>query len=200
MSRINSNRFVKPKIINLWGDRKKINVMKKAGFELFKPVLEYTKWGPKYGCLSVKIYSKDKYDLFKKLNRSVSVDKKKDKKSVLSSKDRWVKRLSKLSGVSLGEAKRIADLKEDYKDSQISDLEDKQAVHYSSERAKLINEIKRSNPLRYIRDSGHANNIIRANVRHEKSDYESRLDEGRELARMGEIDRSEVRDYARRNL
>ena len=64
---------------------------------------------------------------------------------------------------------------------------------------KIINKIDRSNPLRYIRDEQHAYGIINASNRHNYTDYEYKLDEGRELAEKGEIDYSEVRNYARNN-
>jgi hypothetical protein len=56
--------------------------------------------------------------------------------------------------------------------------------------------MKRENPLRKIENTEHAQRILAASNRHH-SGYDDRLEEGRHLAALGEIDRSEVREYAR---
>ena len=70
----------------------------------------------------------------------------------------------------------------------------------SVRRGKLIAKMERENPLRYIKNEEHAQNILAASERHNNSDYEDKLEEGRELAASGDIDRAEVKEYARNNM
>ena len=111
--------------------------------------------------------------------------------------DSWAKRLSKLTGISLEEALIIAEEKLDYKEQCIRELEYRDAHAPSVKREQLINKIKRSNPLRYIKDSEHASNILTASSRHNGTDYEQQLDYARGLAASGEIGKEEVKEYAR---
>ena len=106
--------------------------------------------------------------------------------------------MAKLTGITTEEAQEIAQEKKEYKDKQIELLEDRQIENLSIKRQRLINKIERSNPLRRIVDGEHAQNILSASNRH-NGNYESLLDEGRELAAAGEIERSQVREYARNN-
>ena len=110
----------------------------------------------------------------------------------------WSKRLAKLAGITLEEAKQIAWEKLDAKDDQIAELESRQeARRYSIKRESLIRKIERSNPLRRIEDEHHAMCILAASYRHNFTDYDSRLEEYRELAACGDIDYSEVKAMAR---
>jgi hypothetical protein len=125
------------------------------------------------------------------------------KKKVLTDeevKEKWCQRLAKLTDIDIEEARELADEKLNYKIKQINNLVWRQDNdRMSKKREQIINKIKRSNPLRYIRDEEHAYNIINASNRHNYTDYEDKLEEGRELAEQGEIEYDEVREYARRN-
>jgi hypothetical protein len=67
-------------------------------------------------------------------------------------------------------------------------------------RDRLIAKMERENPLRRIEDESHAQAIIAASNRHKNTNYEDKLDEARELAQRGDIDHSEVKEYARSNM
>jgi len=113
---------------------------------------------------------------------------------------KWAKRLSKLAEITLDEALKIAKEKIDYKNEQILKVEEKQIERFSIQREKLINKMKRENPLRPIKDIDHAQAILEASHRHNKTNYESKLEEGREMAELGIIDREDVKGYARRAI
>ena len=122
-------------------------------------------------------------------------------------RDAWAKRLVKcLDGiqeydwVTLDVAKGIAEEKDDYKTEQINMMEDRQNYRYSMKREKLINRMRRENPLRRIEGTDHAIAIIKASNRHRNSNYEYLLDEYRVEAQLGNIDRSEVKELARQNM
>lgn len=110
----------------------------------------------------------------------------------------WCKRLVKLYRyITIDEALDIAEEKIDYKNEQIYELGERQGGgKYSRKRENLINSIKRSNPLRRIEDCDHAAAIVAASERHRDSDYEDCLEEGKEKALLGEIDRGNVKEYA----
>ena len=55
--------------------------------------------------------------------------------------------------------------------------------------------MERANPLRPIKDYEHAQAILAASDRHNNTDYEYKLEEGRELRARGECD--DVKEYAR---
>ena len=113
-------------------------------------------------------------------------------------KSAWARRLSTLTGVPMEECLDIAAEKLNYQIERINELVERQNERgWSDKREKLIRKIERENPLRRIKDESHAYNILAASVRHNSSDYESRLDEAKELAADGEIDYEEVKRYAR---
>ena len=114
-------------------------------------------------------------------------------------KKTWAKRLSKLSNISIDEALMIAQDKLDYKNDQVKELEIRQFEKFSRKRETLINKLERSNPLRRISDESHAQNILAASNRHNKTNYERLLDEARELVEAGELQKCEVKDYARKH-
>jgi hypothetical protein len=111
----------------------------------------------------------------------------------------WCKRLDKLTGCGIETAKMIAAQKLDYKQEQINRLNERQFQSQSRKREQLINQIERSNPLRPIKDLSHAEAILAAHHRHTETNYEAALDYARDLAEEGEIDRSEVKEWAREN-
>lgn len=112
----------------------------------------------------------------------------------------WCKRLSKLTGISIEEAQTIANEKIEYHQEKIDEVQDRQYDRYSSQRQKLIDKMERTNPLRRIQDESHARAILAASDRHNNTNYDNLLNEGRELAKWGDIDRSEVKEYARTNM
>jgi len=153
----------------------------------------YSDWDYNYTC------SKSQ---FKELKLFTEKKHKRHIKSDAEKREAWVKRLVKLTSIKPKEAERIAEEKEEYKQDQIYDLELRQSEGQfpSKQRDKLIKSIERSNPLRRIKDEEHAQAILAASRRHRDTDYESRLEEGRELAKLGDIDKSEVKDYAREQM
>ena len=190
----------KVKIISLNGNRKLINACKKAGLPLHNPQGEWNGYGYKRLPLAVTLSSIGEVRKFNKIKRELEKIPVKKPKTPEEIREKWAKRLVKLTGISMEDALEIAQEKEDYKQEQIYDLEERQIDHYSRRRQTLINQITRSNPLRYIKDSDHASNILAAHHRHSETNYENLLDEGRELAAEGQIARSEVKDYARQSV
>lgn len=99
---------------------------------------------------------------------------------------RWANRLSKLADVDIEKAHVIALEKIDYKQTQIEELEERQAdLRYSEKRQSLINKLIRSNPLGPIKDVDHAYAIMSASHRHNETDYDFRLGAKNEYKRMG---------------
>lgn len=185
--------------INLNGDRKLSNLCKKNGLKLINPKGEFNGYGYTKLPLHVILENEVEQNLFNEIKKSLVVVIK-ETKTFDEIKSIWAKRLSKLTNESLEDCLTIADEKLEYKESQIEKVEDKQAENYSSKREKLINKMKKENPLRRITDEAHAQAIISASNRHNSSDYESKLNQARELAKDGLIDKSEVKEYARQNI
>jgi len=134
--------------------------------------------------------------------KKLNVEEKKEKVEVSfeDKMQKWAKRLSKLAEITFNEALKIAEEKIDYKNEQIWKVEERQNDRFSIQREKLINKMERENPLRPIKDIGHAQAILAASHRHNNTDYESKLEEGREMAESGIIDREDVKGYARREI
>jgi hypothetical protein len=189
------------KIFSVWKNAKSQNAAKAAGIE----VKELKRLVDTYGGRKAwKVYDKvvelnlrlkahrDIRDLIE--NRTPAQTKTPEEK-----KAAWIKRLAKLTGVSEEEAARIAQIKEDAHASGIELLEKRQLERFSRKRQQLIDKLRRQNPLRIIKDKDHAANILIANRRHAATDYDYRLEEARYLAEKGEIERDEVKEYARKN-
>ena len=140
---------------------------------------------------------------FKKLAKAKS---KKAPRKILTDEEKqeqWCRRLVKLTDdpeFTLAQARFIAQEKIDYKADQIYIMQERQCENPSRQRGKLIDKMERENPLRRIEDAEHAQAILAASRRHTNTDYESKLEEGRELAAMGELDRADVRDFARQQI
>ena len=144
--------------------------------------------------------TKEEYKAYEALVGGKETKEKKaktDEEKKLEWASRLVKLLSNIEDITLEEALEIADEKLEYKEEQIRAMEERQCERYSVQRSKLIRKMEKENPLRRIKDAEHAENILIASRRHKGTDYERMLDEARELAREGEIDRSEVKEYAR---
>lgn len=104
----------------------------------------------------------------------------------------WIKRFAKLSGASKRESRRISIQKNIAHYDSISEMQYKNSLSPSRMREKLIRKMERTNPLRRVRDSSHAENILAAHRRHKYSDYDHLLEEARNLGYKGQ----EVKDYA----
>ena len=134
-------------------------------------------------------------NLFKKLNTEY-----KQPKPYTNPLDTWTRKLSKLTGISVVEAKEIANEKLEYKESCIEDLQSRQYNSYSVQRQKQINKMERANPLRPIKDEHHAQNILSASNRHKNSNYEYKLREGKEIREDSGDPNFDVKEYARNNM
>ena len=117
-------------------------------------------------------------------------------------RDEWARSLVKKSknAVSFEEAKTIAEEKLNYKDERIDAMWSRQDERYSIKREKLINKMKRENPLRRIIDYDHALAIIDASERHNKTSYDKFLEQAHELERYGEIERGTAKEWAREQI
>jgi len=111
----------------------------------------------------------------------------------------WCKRLSSLTGIDFEDAQIIAKEKIEYKEERIAEMEERNWKNPSRMRDKLIRKMERENPLRRIEDVNHAFAILAASERHNNSNYDDMLEEAKELAAIGDIDKSEIKDYARQN-
>lgn len=113
-------------------------------------------------------------------------------------KEAWCRRLVRLTGISIETARRIADEKLNAKEGQVIELEERQRDRrYSVRRERLINKIRRENPLRWIRDEEHAMNILKASARHTHSDYDEQLKLAHRMSEWRDINPALAREYAR---
>ena len=110
--------------------------------------------------------------------------------------EEWCRRLSKLTQVPIEVARDVAQEKIEFKENQIEKLRERQYHRESQKREVLIRAIQRSNPLRRIQNTEHAHNILAASNRHNNTDYDNLLERARELARIGEMSRDEVKEFA----
>lgn len=117
-------------------------------------------------------------------------------------RDEWARSLVKKSknAVSFEDAQIIAEEKLRYKDERIAAMWSRQDERYSVKREKLINKMKRENPLRRIIDYDHALAIIDASERHNKTSYDKFLNQAHELERCGEIERGTAKEWAREQI
>ncbi len=191
-------REYKEKIISLEGNRKLINLCKKNDMYIFNPRGEWNGYGYTKLPMSVKITSLAEMRKFNKLKRELELSTSESKPKTEEERiSEWVNRLSKLTGISREEAEEIAEEKLEYKQNQISMLEERQYERYSVKRQKLINKIDHSNPLRYIKDKDHAMAILDASYRHNATDYERKLQILHEMEEMGIIKKGEAKEIAK---
>lgn len=117
-------------------------------------------------------------------------------------RDEWARSLVRKSKneVSFEDAQTIAEEKLNYKDERIAAMWSRQDERYSVKREKLINKMKRENPLRRIIDYDHALAIIDASNRHNKTSYDKFLEQAHELERYGEIERGTAKEWAREQI
>jgi len=142
---------------------------------------------------------KEVLKFLKKIEKSQTVEKNiKTSLSQEEKEEKWLKKLVKLTGCTLEEASEILKEKKEYKEEKIEEMEDRQSERFSVRRQKLIEKMRRENPLRAIKDELHARNILEASKRHTSTNYESLLEEGRELVKWGMIESS--KEFARMNF
>jgi hypothetical protein len=206
-----------PQTKSLYGDRKKINMCRKVGLPLHNPQGEWNGYGYKRLALVVTLSTIGEVRKFKKICKDCKeLEKEKAAKKTRSPQEKiesWCKRLSLLSGISTEEARKIAQEKIDYFDRNIEKrFSSAQAYEPRGGNARYPAWVRQaekdyskfyedeSSALRRITNEQHAHAILSASNRHNNTDYESRLEEGKELAFIGDIEKSEVRDYARSNL
>lgn len=123
-------------------------------------------------------------------------------KSYEEVRDEWARSLVRKSknAVTFEDAQIIAEEKLRYKDERIAAISSRQDERYSVKREKLINKMKRENPLRRIIDYDHALAIIDASERHNKTSYDKFLQQAHELERYGEIERGTAKEWAREQI
>ena len=144
--------------------------------------------------------SKDGKTFVELLNGKKTTTKK--VKSYEEVRDEWARSLVKKSknAVTFEDAQIIAEEKLKYKDERIDAMRSRQDERYSIKREKLIEKMKRENPLRRIIDYDHALAIIDASNRHNKTSYDKFLQEAHELERYGEIERGTAKEWAREQI
>ena len=123
-------------------------------------------------------------------------------KSYEEVRDEWARSLVRKSknAVSFEDAQIIAEEKLKYKEERIDAMWSRQDERYSIKREKLINKMRRENPLRRIIDYDHALAIIDASNRHNKTSYDKFLEQAHELERYGEIERGTAKEWARQKI
>ncbi len=190
----------KAKSIPLNSNRRLINAVKKAGLETYHPQGPWNGYGYEKLPLEVRIESLSDMRKFNKVNREIEALPAKKALTLEEKKLIWAKRLQKLAPeeyeLTLDEALAIADEKLEYKHEQINRLMDRQYERYSVQREKLINKIRRSNPLRRIEDESHAASILAAHDRHTFTNYDIYLEEAHELEEEGAISKGHAKKYA----
>jgi hypothetical protein len=188
-------------VINLNGDRRLINACKKAGLKTFNPQGDYNGFGYERLPLACRIHDEAELKTFLKVKKELSTSK--VEKKFLSPEEiklAWAKRLAKLTEIDIETAIIIADEKIEYHEDKVFEMIERDNAAPSIRRGKLISKMERENPLRYIKNAEHAFAILAASERHRSTNYEYLLEEARELAAIGDLDRNEVKEYARSNF
>ena len=169
--------------------------------------IEYRTYGANYNGYGYEdnyheyyLTAKDGKAFIELLNGKKTTEKK--VKSYEEVRDEWARSLVRKSknAVSFEEAKTIAEEKLRYKDERIAAMWSRQDERYSIKREKLIEKMKRENPLRRIIDYDHALAIIDASNRHNKTSYDKLLQQAHELERYGEIERGTAKEWARQQI
>ena len=169
--------------------------------------IEYHTYGDNYNGYGYQdhyheyyLTAKDGKAFLEMLNGKNATEKK--VKSDEEVRDEWAKSLVRKSknAVTFEDAQSIAEDKLKYKDERIDAMRSRQDERYSIKREKLINKMKRENPLRRIIDYDHALAIIDASNRHNKTSYDKFLEQAHELERYGEIERGTAKEWARQQI
>ena len=168
--------------------------------------IEYRTYGANYNGYGYQdhyheyyLTAKDGKAFIEMLNGKKTTKKVKSDEEV---RDEWARSLVRKSKntVSFEDAQIIAEEKLRYKDERIAAMWSRQYERYSIKREKLIEKMKRENPLRRIIDYDHALAIIDASNRHNKTSYDKFLQEAHELERYGEIERGTAKEWAREQI
>lgn len=162
---------------SIYNNTRALNVCKKNKIE-YREIKERNGYGMK---IVDRVISDEDYRVVMAILESKPQPKVRSYEQKLDARCR---RLSKLACISVEEAQDIALEKEEYHEEKIEEIEERQSYSLSRERDKLINKMRRENPLRYIKNTEHAKAIVAASNRHRYTNYESQLEEARELAMM----------------
>ena len=192
-------REYKTKIVELNSDRRLINAVKKAGINTYHPTGRWNGYGYDQLPLVAQITSLSEMRKFNKIKKEVEDRPAPKKKTEEEIRMAWAKRLVKLiddpDEVTLEEALEIADEKTAYKDEKINEMCNRQYERYSVKREKLINKMRRANPLRRIKDQSHAWMILNASRRHNCTGYEAYLEEGHWMEDTGSLEKGTAKAY-----
>lgn len=183
------------------GNVKAQNAAKKLGIQ---PELVYGSWNGYGRPLEGRMVTKIELN---KIDKFLTQNTKETKKLTPEEKiTKWINRLDKLTNCGIDTAKKIADEKIIY---AFDNLANQVNASYSgwkipawrkqAERKYDRAMIDQSTLLDFIKDIDHAYAILSASHRHSNTNYELILDEAKELARSGQIDKEDIQDYARRN-
>ena len=169
--------------------------------------IEYRTYGANYNGYGYQdhyheyyLTAKDGKAFLEMLNGKKATEKK--IKTYEEIRDEWARSLVRKSknAVSFEDAQSIAEEKLKYKEDRIAAMWSRQDERYSVKRDKLINKMKRENPLRRIIDYDHALAIIDASNRHNKTSYDKFLEQAHDLERYGEIERGTAKEWARQQI
>lgn len=173
---------------SLKNQRKLQNEFKKAGYTIIDLRGEWNGYG--FANLGKGIEKSIKTTRF--INRFFS---KTNEVKETESREAKLKRFIIDEGYDEEDAEEIVQEKISYKQQQLNKMYERQNENPSTERAKLIKQMERK-PAIYNVSRSYAKACIEASKRH-SAFYESYLEEAREKAFMGEIEKEEVKYYAR---
>jgi len=154
-------------------------------------------------------YAEVKRKLQKMLKTAININKTKEK-TPEEKIQKWAERLAKLGGITADESLKIAYEKIEFRVQKLRD-----SINYECSgwkipawQRKAERDYDRiagihgdmSKALDRIEDEGHARAILIASRRHNESDYDEKLQEAKELVESGEIDKVDVRYWARQNM
>lgn len=188
-----------PMTINLKGNRRLINLCRKSGLKVEQQFGEWNGYGRDKLGLAVTINGLKELRTYERLKKQEAETRPKPK-SQEQVIDAWAKRLAKLGNISVESARAIAQAKLKAQEEEIQQLEERQAINYSTRRSALIRDISRRNPLRRIEDAEHAHAILKAHERHSDTYYNQHLEHIHELEQRGLIDKGQAQEIARANM
>lgn len=200
MNRTNGKKEYTVKVFPLYGERRLIKRCREAKLEVFNPRGEWNGYGYTRLPLAVRIRSLSDMRRFNRIKRELDAEPMPPKRTAdpAAKQEAWCRRLARLTGVSIEEARFIAESKLEYKYDQIRKMEERQRKErYSVQREKLIRKMERENPLRYIKDESHAKSILNAYERHAHSPYEALLASLHLLEEDGVIKKGTAKEWAR---
>lgn len=189
---------------SIFKNQKMQNICKKLRIE---PTEEKEFNGYGYKRVGLWITTQEYKKAEKELMKKEKNEKPKKKLTEEEKISKWASKLSKLTGITQEQAEEIANEKIEY---AIDRLEATINAELSSWkipawRKKADRDYDRicedwSKALDRIKNEEHAYAILSASKRHKESNYEDKLEEAKELVRLGELDREAVQDYARQGM